>query len=173
MATQPAPDSRASRTGNLDAAIFGLIVADIIAAPFALRSPPAPGGLSLVDSITLTTGGNVCNTGIAMAKLGMRVAASGLVGKDVLGSAVRERLELEGVDTSTVFETDRAQTSATVVAVEPGGERVFFHTPGATPLLDKAAFRKCLPVFQWSSFVQVGYFGLLPALTPDLPELFE
>ena len=55
--------------GNLDAAVFGLIVADIIAAPFALRTPPAPGGLSLVDSITLTTGGNVCNTGIAMAKL--------------------------------------------------------------------------------------------------------
>jgi sugar/nucleoside kinase (ribokinase family) len=103
MATQPAPDSRASRTGNLDAAIFGLIVADIIAAPFVLRNPPAPGGLSLVDSITLTTGGNVCNTGIAMAKLGMRVAAAGMVGTDILGSAVREKLEVEGVDTSAVF----------------------------------------------------------------------
>jgi len=172
MPTQPTPDSRASRTGNLDAAVFGLIVADIIAAPFALRSPPLPGGLSLVDSITLTTGGNVCNTGIAMAKLGMRVAAAGLVGADILGSAVRERLELEGVDTSAVFESERAQTSATVVAVEPGGERVFFHTPGLTPLLDKEAFRKCVPLFQWCSFVQVGYFGLLPGLTADLPELF-
>jgi len=172
MATQPAPDSRASRTGNLDAAVFGLIVADIIAAPFALRSPPAPGGLSLVDSITLTTGGNVCNTGIAMAKLGMRVAASGMVGADILGSAVRERLELEGVDTSTIFESTTAQTSATVVAVEPGGERAFFHTPGVTPLLDKDAFRKCVPLFKWCSFVQVGYFGLLPGLTSDLPELF-
>jgi sugar/nucleoside kinase (ribokinase family) len=173
MPVQPSPDSRAARTGNLDAAVFGLIVADVIAAPFALRAPPAPGGMSLVDSITLTTGGNVCNTGIAMAKLGMRVAAAGMVGKDILGSAVRERLELEGVDTSAVFESERAQTSATVVAVEPGGERVFFHTPGATPLLDKAVFRKCLPVFQWSSFVQVGYLGLLPGLTADLPELFE
>jgi len=172
MATQPAPDSRASRTGNLDAAIFGLIVADIIAAPFALREPPAPGGLSLVDSITLTTGGNVCNTGIAMAKLGMRVAAAGMVGADVLGSAVRERLEREGVDTSAVFESKEAQTSATVVAVESGGERVFFHTPGVTPLLDKEAFRKCVPLFQWCSFVQVGYFGLLPGLTKDLPEVF-
>src|SRR5215213_138566 len=150
MATQPSPDSRAARTGNLDAAIFGLIVADVVAAPFDLRNPPAPGGMSLTQSIKLTTGGNVCNTGIAMAKLGMRVAASGMVGKDILGSAVREKLELEGVDTSTVFETDRAQTSATVVAVEPGGERVFFHTPGATPLLDKDVFRRCLPVFQWS-----------------------
>lgn len=156
----------------MDAAIFGLIVADIIAAPFDLRSPPPPGGLVIADSITLTTGGNVCNTGIAMAKLGMRVAAAGMVGKDVLGSAVCERLELEGVDTSSIFESDRAQTSATVVAVEPGGERVFFHTPGTTPLLDKEVFRKCMGLFQWCSFVQVGYFGLLPGLTPDLPELF-
>jgi sugar/nucleoside kinase (ribokinase family) len=157
----------------MDAAIFGLIVADIIAAPMDLRSPPPPGGLVIADSITLTTGGNVCNTGIAMAKLGMRVAASGMVGKDVLGSAVRERLELEGVDTSTVFESPDAQTSATVVAVEPGGERVFFHTPGPTPRLDAKVFRQCLPLFQWCSFVQVGYFGLLPGLTGDLPELFE
>lgn len=172
MSKQPAPDSRASRTGNLDAAIFGLIVADILAAPMNLRSPPAPGGLALVDSISVTTGGNVCNTAIAMAKLGMRVAAAGYVGKDVLGSAVRERLEVEGVDTSCVFENELAQTSATVVAVEPGGERCFFHTPGPTPLIDAALFRKCIPLFQWCSFVQVGYFGLLPGITRDLPELF-
>ncbi len=172
MASQPLPDSRAARTGNLDAAIFGLIVADIIAAPMDLRSPPPPGGLAITNSITVTTGGNVCNTGVAMAKLGMRVAAAGMVGKDVLGSAVCERLELEGVDTSSIFESELAQTSATVVAVEPGGERVFFHTPGTTPLLDKDVFRKCVPLFQWCSFVQVGYFGLLPGLTPDLPELF-
>ena len=173
MPTQPAPDSRAARTGNVDAAILGLIVADLIATPFDLRNPPPPGGMSLVDSITLTTGGNVSNTGIAMAKLGQRVAAAGLVGKDILGKAVLQKLELEGLDTSAVFESDQAQTSATVVAVEPGGERVFFHTPGVTPLLDKETFRKCVPLFQWCSFVQVGYFGLLPGITGDLPELFE
>src|SRR5215213_4479475 len=109
MATQPSPDSRAARTGNLDAAIFGLIVADVVAAPFDLRNPPAPGGMSLTDSIQLTTGGNVCNTGVAMAKLGMRVAAAGMVGKDILGSAVTEKLEREGLDTSCVFESDAAR----------------------------------------------------------------
>ena len=173
MPTQPAPDSRAARTGNVDAAIFGLIVADLIASPFDLRNPPPPGGMSLIDSITLTTGGNVSNTGIAMAKLGQRVAAAGLVGKDILGSAVLKKLELEGIDTSAVFESEEAQTSATVVAVEPGGERVFYHTPGPTPLIDAELFRKCVPLFKWCSFVQVGYFGLLPGITADLPELFQ
>jgi sugar/nucleoside kinase (ribokinase family) len=153
----------------MDAAIFGLIVADLIAEPMDLRKPPSPGGLVITNSITLTTGGNVCNTGVAMAKLGMKVAAAGLVGDDVLGAAVTEKLRAEGVDTSTVFPDPAAQTSATVVAVEPGGERCFFHTPGVTKLLDADAFRRCFATFKQCRYVQVGYFGLLPALTGDLP----
>ena len=157
----------------MDAAIFGLIVADLIAEPMDLRNPPPPGGLVVARSVTLTTGGNVCNTGVAMAKLGMRVAAAGLVGDDVLGAAVTEKLRAEGVDTSAVFRAERAQTSATVVAVEPGGERCFFHTPGATALLDAEAFRRCIPTFKQCKYVQVGYFGLLPSLTADLPQVLK
>ncbi len=136
-----------------------------------LRRPPAPGGLAVLDTLELTTGGNVCNTGVAMAKLGMTVAAAGLVGNDVLGVAITDRLRQAGLDVACVFADGRAQTSATVVAVEPGGERVFFHTPGVTKLLDAAAFRRCIPMFAQCDVVQVGYFGLLPALTPDLPEV--
>ena len=156
---------------DFDAAVFGLIVADLIAAPMDVRRPPAPGGLAFIDSITLTSGGNVPNVGIAMARLGARVAAAGLVGADVLGAAMLERLRAEGLDTSAVFTSDRAQTSASVVAVEPGGERCFFHTPGVTPLIDAGVFRRCFEVFRRSAWVQIGYFGLLPTLTPELPGL--
>lgn len=155
----------------MDAAIFGLIVADVIGEPLNLRHPPSPGGLQIVRSITLTTGGNVCNTGIAMAKLGMKVAAAGLVGDDVLGRAVVDRLKASDVDTSSVFATPGAQTSATMVAVEPGGERVFFHTPGATALLDADLFRRCFDILKRCQWLQIGYFGLLPALTGELPAL--
>ncbi len=157
----------------MDAAVFGLIVADLIAEPMDLRRPPPPGGLIPLNSLQLTTGGNVCNTGIAMARLGMQVAAAGMVGQDVLGKAVVERLNESGVDTSAVFASSAAQTSATVVAVEPGGERCFFHTPGVTPLLDAAVFRRCFPIFKLCQWVQVGYFGLLPGLTVDLPAVLR
>src|SRR5438552_629823 len=150
----------------MDSAIFGLIVADVIGEPVDLRHPPPPGGLAVINFISLTTGGNVCNAGIAMARLGMKVAAAGLVGADVLGNAVIERLKQSGVDTSAVFTSDKAQTCATIVAVEPGGERCFFHAPGVTALLDADVFRNCFPVFKQCKYVQVGYFGLLPALTP-------
>jgi sugar/nucleoside kinase (ribokinase family) len=155
----------------MDAAIFGLIVADLIASPMDLRRPPAPGGLAILKTIELTTGGNVCNTGIAMAKLGMEVAAAGIVGKDILGAAVTDRLQQAGLDTTCLVADARAQTSSTVVAVEPGGERCFFHVPGATALLDAAAFRRCIPTFAKCAIVQIGYFGLLPSLTQDLPTL--
>jgi sugar/nucleoside kinase (ribokinase family) len=157
----------------MDAAIFGLIVADLIAQPMDLRNPPPRGGLVPLQSLQLTTGGNVCNTGIAMAKLGMRVAAAGAVGDDVLGRAVVDRMQTAGLDTSCVFTRPEAQTSATVVAVEPGGERCFFHTPGVTQLLDAEMFRRCLPVFRQCQWVQVGYFGLLPTLTPQLPQALK
>src|SRR4051812_20528699 len=157
----------------MDAAIFGLIVADLIASPMNLRNPPAPGGLHVLKTLELTTGGNVCNVGIAMAKLGMNIAAAGLVGQDVLGDAVIERMKSFGVDTSNISKTDKAQTSATVVAVEPGGERCFFHTPGVTSLLDATSFRKFFPLFEKCDVVQIGYFGLLPALTNDLPQLLK
>jgi sugar/nucleoside kinase (ribokinase family) len=157
----------------MDAAIFGLIVADLIASPVDLRPPPPPGRLVVIQSLEFTTGGNVCNTGTALARFGMKVAAAGLVGKDVLGAAIVERMKAAGLDTSAVVETDRAQTSATLVAVEPGGERVFFHTPGATTLLDAGVFRRCFPLFEKSTFVHIGYFGLLPALTPTLPALLK
>src|SRR4051794_11189836 len=117
----------------MDAAIFGLIVADLIAQPMNLRKPPARGGLSLLNSLTLTTGGNVCNVGLAMSRLGLKVAAAGMVGNDELGLAIKDRLTQAGIDITCVFATARAQTSATVVAVEPGGERCFFHAPGAAP----------------------------------------
>lgn len=157
----------------MHAAIFGLIVADLIAEPMDLRRPPAPGGLVSLNSLQLTTGGNVCNTGIAMAKLGMSVAATGMVGDDVLGKAVVERLVAAGLDTSAVFTSGQAQTSATIVAVEPGGERCFFHTPGVTSLLDADVFRRCFPIFKQCEWVQIGYFGLLPALTRQLPQVLK
>jgi sugar/nucleoside kinase (ribokinase family) len=43
--------------------------------------------------------------------------------------------------------------------------------PGATTLLDAAALRRCFPLFAKCSYALIGYLGLLPALTPDLPNV--
>jgi sugar/nucleoside kinase (ribokinase family) len=158
----------------MDAAVFGLIVADVIAEPMDLRNPPRRGGLRVLNSLVLTTGGNACNVSMAMAKLGTQVAAAGLVGDDIFGRAIVERLKAATIDTSAIFTSDQAQTSATIVAVEPGGERTFFYQPGATRLLDETTFRKCFDVFRQCAWVHIGYFGLLPRpLVEQLPALLQ
>jgi sugar/nucleoside kinase (ribokinase family) len=155
----------------MDAAIFGLIVADLIAEPMDLRHPPPPGGLAKLNSLQLVPGGNVCNVGMAMAKFGANVAAAGLVGDDTLGAALLDKLRVGDVDTSAVSIASGGQTSATVVAVEPGGERCFFHTPGVCATLDKKSFEACFDLFGRCRILQIGYFGLLPGLTAQLPNL--
>jgi sugar/nucleoside kinase (ribokinase family) len=157
----------------MDAALFGLLVADVIGEPMDLKRLPRSGGLSYLNSLTLTTGGNACNVSIAMSKLGASVAACGLVGNDILGRAIVERLKNENVDTTGVFTSDTAQTSATIVAVDADGQHRFFHAPGVTPLVDAEAFRRCFPIFRQCAWVQIGYFGLLPRLVKDLPQLLQ
>ena len=67
---------------DVDCIVCGTCVADILVRPVLLTTPVGGGRLIHVDPIDVTTGGIVCNTGIAMRRLGMRVAASSLVGAD-------------------------------------------------------------------------------------------
>jgi sugar/nucleoside kinase (ribokinase family) len=155
----------------MDAAVFGNIVADVIGAPIDLRHPPQIGGLRFIDSIRIAAGGNVCNVGIAMARLGMRVAGAGLVGDDILGRAMIEQLNAAGVDTTLVLADPRAQTSASMVAIAPGGERTFHTVRGVADAIDAEFFQKCIPTFVRCAWVQIAYFGFLPKLEPHLPAL--
>lgn len=155
----------------MDAAIFGLLVADLVAQPMECATSLPPGGLTRLNSITLTSGGNACNVAIAMAKLGMSAASCGLVGDDSLGRTIVERLREAGVNANGVTSDARSQTSATIVAVQGNGERCFFHTPGVTDLVDAKGFRAQFDLFRRAAWLQIGYFGLLPSLTKDLPEL--
>lgn len=155
----------------MDAVVFGLLVADIVARPMDACSSLEPGGLGHIDSITLTSGGNACNVAIALARLGMSVGSCGLVGDDSLGRTIIERLTDAGVHVDGVVRDARAQTSATIVAVQQSGERCFYHTAGVTKLIDANAFRAGFDLFRRAAWLQIGYFGLLPNLTRDLPSL--
>src|SRR5688572_3257150 len=157
----------------MDVALFGLIVADVIAEPMDARDAPRRGGLRVLHSIRLASGGSVCNVGVALSKLGSSAAACGAVGDDIFGRAMLERLAAAGVNTDAVVKRDAAQTSATVVAVAKDGERTFFHAPGVSANLDANLFRSCFPTFRACAWLHIGYFGLLPALTGDLPELLR
>jgi len=152
---------------NLDCIICGTCVADILVRPVPLGTAIGGGRLFPVEPIELTTGGIVCNTGIALRRLGMSVAAASLVGRDSWGDMVRGRLAAEGIDTAPL-ETDPAlATSTTAVLIAPDGERSFAHHTGAPAAIDAAFISHSAAHYARARLAVVGYFGLLPALEPE------
>jgi sugar/nucleoside kinase (ribokinase family) len=148
-------------------------VADILVRPVRLDAAIGPGTILEVDPMEVATGGIVCNAGIAMARLGMKVAALGCVGEDHWASMIRRQLEAEGIDTGRLTTYPGVGTTTAVALIDPSGERSFAYCPGATQHIDRAAFVQDLDLFAQSRMALVGYYSLLPNLEPDLPEVFK
>jgi hypothetical protein len=167
IAMKMTPPTPASST---DCIVCGTCVADILVKPVGLTAPIGGGRLFHVDPIDVTTGGIVCNSGIAMRRLGLRVAGASLVGDDLWGEVVRSRLAAEGIGTAALESQSTLATSTTAVLIDPSGERSFAHHVGAPQAIDLAFIRRQSAHFAASRLALVGYFGLLPALEPVLAD---
>jgi sugar/nucleoside kinase (ribokinase family) len=108
---------------------LGILVADLVGRP--LRAVPEPGRLVLVEEMGLYTGGCAANAATALARLGLPVEVMGKVGQDALGDFVFRALESRGIGTHGIQRDPGAGTSATMVMVDPAGERRFVHYIGA------------------------------------------
>jgi sugar/nucleoside kinase (ribokinase family) len=113
-------------------ACVGIYVVDAIAKP--IDRVPRTGTLELFDHLTLHVGGCANNAAIAMARLGLSVAAYGKIGRDAFGDIVMDGLLESGVDASAMLRCD-TNTGITFVMVNSGGERTFYHTVGANGAL--------------------------------------
>ena len=156
---------------TIDCVLCGSCVADILVRPVPLDAAIGGGRAIQVDPIEITTGGIVCNSGVAMARLGMKVAALGYVGNDEWASMIRGRLEAEGIDVTRLLTHPTAATTACAVLIDPSGQRSFAYCPGATKWIDRAALLQHIELFARSRMTLIGYYSLLPNLEQDLPEV--
>jgi sugar/nucleoside kinase (ribokinase family) len=155
-----------------DAIICGSCVVDVLVRPVPLDSPIGGGQLVRTEPLLIATGGIVSNSGITLARLGLRAAAFTYVGNDEWASIIRTRYREEGVDASRLVMHDSAPTSTTAVLIDPSGERSFLHAVGAPKLLDKQLFLANMPFFARSRVMLLGYYSLLPNLQNDLAGIF-
>lgn len=88
-----------------------------------------PGGGMRLNGIEFSGGGAVCNTGLALHKLGIKTLLWGQIGDDAFGSQLRLLLENKGANVRLV-KKDGEITSYTIVIVQPGQDRIFLHDPG-------------------------------------------
>ena len=167
----PVPDPLAAggrRASAVDVAVVGTVVADILVRPVSLGESIGAGRLFHVDPIEVTTGGIVCNTGIGLARLGLAVAAAGIVGADPWGELIRGKLVAAGLDVAAIETLPDAATSTTAVLIDPTGERSFAHHVGACAAVDLAYVRRQARNLARAGWVVLGYAGLLPGLEPEL-----
>ncbi len=157
---------------TIDCVLCGSCVVDILVRPVPLEEPIGGGRLLETDPVEVTTGGIVSNAGIALARLGQKVAAFSYVGPDDWAEMIRKRLGQEGVDVQSLITLPDGATSTTAVLVDSTGERSFAHCVGAPKRMDKATFLNHLDLFARSRLMLLGYYSLMPLLEPDLPEIF-
>jgi sugar/nucleoside kinase (ribokinase family) len=133
MTTRLPENSRMSETRNKPIVCLGIMVADVVGRP--LRALPGPGRLVLVEEMELHTGGCAVNTATALARLGTPVEVIGKVGSDPFGDFILHQLADRGIGARGVLRDSEVGTSATMVMVDPDGERRFVHYLGANARL--------------------------------------
>jgi sugar/nucleoside kinase (ribokinase family) len=112
---------------------LGIMVADVLGKP--LKAIPEPGRLVLVEEMSLHTGGCAVNTATALGKLGIPVEVIGKVGTDPFGDFLLDTLKKRNIGVRGVSKDKSIGTSATMVLIDPEGERRFIHYIGANAML--------------------------------------
>jgi fructokinase len=107
-------------------------------------------------------GGASANTAVALARLGISAAASGGVGDDKLGDALKKELEEHGVDVGHVVKVKGAKTGITFVTRDATGEPSFVPYRNGTADLALPE-EKVAPAMAKAKFVVVGSTALLPS----------
>ncbi len=91
-----------------------------------------PGRVIEIGRATLSTGGAVSNTGLALHRLGIPTRLMGKVGQDLFGQAILDIIRTFGEGLVEGMKVDaQSNTSYTLVISPPGVDRMFFHDAGA------------------------------------------
>jgi sugar/nucleoside kinase (ribokinase family) len=160
-------------TKRFDCVVVGSCVVDLLCRPVNVDQPIGRGVLHRTEPLIITSGGIVCNSGVTLARLGMRTAAFTYVGNDAWAPVLRSILQKDHVDDSMLLTHPTAATSTTVVTIDPTGERSFFHCVGAPKLLDAKIILDHLDFFAASRMMLLGYYSLMPNLEKDLPKVLK
>lgn len=155
---------------EIDCLCAGILFADVVCAPIA--RVPNEGELLGTDRIQLALGGCASNTGLDLARVGVRVGVSGCVGDDPFGRVILETLQANCVDVRGVRQIPGAASACTMIVNVQGQDRRFISTPGAN-----ARFTVEHIPADWVRQAKVFYVGgyyMMPGLeTAAMIELFR
>lgn len=117
-----------------------------------------PGKLIEVGDASVSTGGAVANTGLAMKLLGANVSLMGKIGNDAFGEIVKNVFRKYDAEEGLLV-SDTESTSYSVVVAIPGIDRIFLHNPGA----NNAFYAEDIPEEELKS-AALFHFGYPPIM---------
>ena len=122
-----------------------------------------PGRLLQTNTINLSTGGSVPNTGLSMHRLGVPVRLIGKIGTDLFGQAVQDILRHESPHLAEDLVIDLSlPTSATIIINSSGFDRAFLHNPGANKAFYASDLRR--EILQGADLFHFGYPPLMRSI---------
>lgn len=124
---------------------------------------------TLVDSADLTIGSSCAIFACGVARLGLRVAIIGIVGKDLFGDFMLAEMQQRGVDISHVIVDPCSETGLSVILSRGHDRAILTHT-GSIDALHARQVSDDLLIK--SRHLHVASYFLQTALQPGLPELF-
>lgn len=84
----------------------------------------------LVDSLTLTSGGDAANESVVLARLGDRSALLSRVDTRNVGKMIYEDMKRDGVDVSLLKQVEDCESFTSMVFIHPSGDHNFIVGPG-------------------------------------------
>jgi sugar/nucleoside kinase (ribokinase family) len=159
-AGRPAGGPAVRRPADKNIVCLGILVADVVGWP--LQAIPNPGRLVLIDEMGLFAGGCAVNAATVLARFGLPVEIIGKIGQDPFGDFLLDVLARRGIRTQGIRRDERSGTSASMVLVEPNGERRFIHYIGANATLTSADID--LTLIENAALLHIGGALVLPGL---------
>ncbi|MEL6553728.1 MAG: ribokinase [Cyanobacteria bacterium J06621_11] len=128
----------------MDVVVLGSLNMDLVAQVSHL---PQPGETMLGNRFSMVPGGKGSNQAVAAARLGQRTAMIGRIGNDSMGERLRSHLESEGIDTGSLFISERSPSGTALIAVSPENNQIIVN-PGANGEIDETELEALMPYFQ-------------------------
>jgi len=153
---------------NIDIIVSGHLCLDLI--PDMAHVPPGdlatPGRLHEVGPLTISTGGVVSNTGLALHRLGADVRLMATVGSDLLGRVIIASLKDRDPHLGEFITVQPGLDSSYTIVLAPSrADRTFLHCAGANSAFSAANVDFAL--LRRAKLFHLGYPPILPRLIAD------
>ena len=145
---------------SFDVACLGILVLDIFGSP--IDCFPKKGTSEYFDKVEVHPGGCAYNTGVDLAKIGMKTVILGKLGTDVFGDIILEAMKRDNVDVSQIKRSHDESTAVSFVMLPCDGQRRIYHTYGVNASFGFEDI--CLETITGPAMLHIAGASLMPSL---------